>query len=64
MDDTSVFRKTRKDMQEVETRALGLERHFRRHLIVVDGIKCVAELFAFVRAIDAQTTHQHLTTHG
>lgn len=64
MDDTTVFRKTRKGVQEVETRAHGLERHFRRLLIVVDGIKCVAELSAFVRATDVQTTIQHLITHG
>lgn len=64
MDDATVFRKTAKGIQEVETRTHELERHLRRVLIVVDGIKCVAELSAFVRATEVQTTIQHLIMHG
>ena len=64
MDDATIYRKTAKGAQEVAERSRDLEKHLRRLLIVVDGIKDVAELSAFARSTEWEATLARLETEG
>ena len=64
IDDSVVFRKTIKGTQEVAERTFGLDRSLRRLLIVVDGIKDVAELSAFVRSSEVDASIAQLEAKG
>ena len=56
MDDAIIYRKTAKGALEVAERTYGLEKHLRRLLIVVDGIKDLTELSAFARSDEVETS--------
>ncbi len=64
VDDSTVFRKTPRGTLEVAERTFGLDRNLRRLLIVIDGIKDVAELSAFVRSAEVDASIAQLETKG
>lgn len=64
MDDTIIFRKTAKGAQEVAERTDALEKHVRRLLIVVDGVKDVTELSAYARSIELEASISQLEKQG
>ena len=64
MEDTAIYRKTEKGQQEVDERAFGLEKHFRRLLILVDGQRSTAELSVYIRAGEFEGTLAHLVAEG
>lgn len=64
IDDSVIFRKTIKGTQEVAERTFGLDRNLRRLLIVIDGIKDVTELSAFVRSTEVDASIAQLETKG
>ena len=64
MEDRTIYRKTAKGAEEVAERTYGLEKHVRRLLIVVDGVKDVAELSSFVRSAEVDTTIALLEKQG
>ncbi len=64
MEDSVIFRKTGKGALEVEERTFDLDRKLRRLLIVVDGIKDVAELSAFARSTEVDASIAQLEAQG
>ena len=64
VEDTAIYRKTNKGRQEVADRALGLESHARRLLIMIDGQRDAVELSVYVRAGEFQRTLARLVTEG
>jgi len=64
MEDATIYRKTAKGALEVAERVHGLVRHLRRLLIMVDGIRDVAELSVFARAGEAESAIAQLEAQG
>lgn len=64
MEDATIYRKTAKGALEVAERVHGLVRHLRRLLIMVDGIRDVAELSVFARAGEAGNAISQLEAQG
>lgn len=62
--DTTTYRKTAKGTQEVADRALGLEKHVRRLLIMIDGARDVAELSVYVRPGELMSALTRLAAEG
>ncbi|HKW38686.1 MAG TPA: hypothetical protein VJO54_12845 [Burkholderiales bacterium] len=60
----AIYRKTEKGKQEVADRALGLESHARRLLIIVDGRRDANELSVYVRAGEFEATLRKLLEEG
>jgi len=63
-EDTTTYRKTDKGTREVADRALGLEKHVRRLLIMIDGNRVVAELSVYVRPGELKSTLARLVAEG
>lgn len=59
-----IYRKTAKGVREVSERSFSLEKHVRRVLIMVDGIKDVTELSVFIRAGELDDTLSLLLSQG
>ncbi len=64
MDHITVFRKTRKGLQEIAERAHGLQANLRRALIIIDGGKDLAELSVLMRPGEAEETCARLLAEG
>jgi hypothetical protein len=64
VEDAAIYRKTDKGKQEVAQRALGLEGHARRLLIMVDGQRDAVELSVYVRAGELESTLARLLAEG
>jgi len=64
MNDVIIYRKTAKGAEEVLERTYGLEKHLRRVLIMVDGIKGLEELSAFARSNELMSTIEQLVKQG
>ena len=64
MEETRIYRKTAKGAQEVAERAHGLAKQLRRLLILVDGRRDVAELSAFARSDEVESTISNLVAEG
>ena len=64
MEDPAIYRKTDKGKQEVAARALGLESHLRRLLIMIDGQRDAAELSVYVRAGELESALARLVEEG
>ena len=60
----TIYRKTAKGTEELQTRAHGLEQRFRRPLFIVDGIKDVAQLSAVMRPGEAEAALAKLVDGG
>jgi hypothetical protein len=60
----AIYRKTEKGKQEVADRALGLESHARRLLIIVDGRRDANELSVYIRAGEFEATLRKLIEEG
>ena len=64
MEDPAIYRKTDKGRQEVAARALGLESHLRRLLIMIDGQRDAVELSVYVRAGELESALARLLAEG
>jgi len=64
VEDPAIYRKTDKGKQEVADRALGLESHLRRLLIMIDGQRDAVELSVYVRAGELESTLARLVAEG
>ena len=64
MEDLAIYRKTDKGKREVAGRALGLESHLRRLLIMIDGQRDAAELSVYVRAGELEGALARLVAQG
>ena len=64
MANAAIYRKTEKGKREVAERALGLDGHVRRLLILVDGQRSTEELSVFVRAGEFESTLERLRADG
>ncbi len=62
--DSTIYRKTAKGVAEVADRRFGLDKHLRRVLIIVDGVKDIAELSTFIRAGELDDTLEQLVAQG
>jgi hypothetical protein len=60
----TIYRKTAKGLDELQSRAHGLEQRFRRPLFIVDGVKDVAQLSVIMRPGEAETALPHLVEGG
>jgi hypothetical protein len=60
----TIYRKTAKGVEELQTRAYGLEQKFRRPLFIVDGIKDVAQLSVIMRPGEADVALARLVEGG
>ncbi len=60
----TIYRKTAKGLDELQSHAQGLEQRFRRPLFIVDGIKDVAQLSVIMRPGEAETALPHLAEGG
>ena len=60
----AIYRKTEKGKREVADRALRLESHARRLLIMIDGQRDLAELSVYVRAGEFESTLERLRAEG
>jgi hypothetical protein len=48
-DVTTIYRRTTRGAEEIQTRAHGLEQRYRRALIMIDGVRDVTELSVMMR---------------
>jgi hypothetical protein len=60
----TIYRKTAKGIDELQTRAYDLEQRFRRPLFIVDGIKDVAQLSVIMRPGEAEVALARLVQGG
>lgn len=60
----TIYRKTAKGADELQTRAHGLEQRFRRPLFIVDGVKDVAQLSVVMRPGEAELALARLVDGG
>lgn len=61
---SSIFCKTERGQQEIQSRSLGLSLLVRRVLVLIDGQRSGKELEAFVPGHDIQPLISELLTHG
>lgn len=61
---SSIFSKTERGQQEIQSRSLGLSLLVRRVLVLIDGQRSGKELEAFVPGHDIQPLISELLTHG
>jgi len=64
VEDSTVYRKTDKGKQEVADNALGLGKHVRRLLILIDGQRDTTELSVYIRAGELESTLERLVSEG
>jgi hypothetical protein len=64
VDDGTIFRKTDKGKREVADRTFGLNPQLRRLLIMIDGMRDIAELSVYVRAGELGSALARLVTEG
>jgi hypothetical protein len=60
----TIYRKTAKGVDELQTHAHGLEQRFRRPLFIVDGVKDVAQLSVIMRPGEAEVALARLVDGG
>jgi hypothetical protein len=60
----TIYRKTAKGVEELQTRVHGLEQKFRRPLFIVDGVKDVAQLSVVMRPGEAEVALASLVEGG
>ncbi len=60
----TIYRKTAKGLDELQSRTHGLEQRFRRPLFIVDGVKDVAQLSVIMRPGEAETALPYLLEGG
>ena len=56
----TIYRKTARGLEELQSRAFGLEQRFRRALFIVDGRKDVTELSVIMRPGEVEIALPHL----
>jgi hypothetical protein len=64
LNELTIYRKTAKGIEELQTRAHGLEQRFRRPLFIVDGVKDVAQLSVVMRPGEAEVALAKLAEGG
>jgi hypothetical protein len=60
----TIYRKTAKGVEELQTHIHGLEQRFRRPLFIVDGVKDVAQLSVIMRPGEAEVALVKLVDGG
>jgi hypothetical protein len=60
----TIYRKTAKGVEELQTHVHGLEQKFRRPLFIVDGVKDVAQLSVIMRPGEADVALARLVEGG
>lgn len=60
----TIYRKTAKGVEELQTHLHGLEQKFRRPLFIVDGVKDVAQLSVIMRPGEADVALARLVEGG
>lgn len=60
----TIYRKTARGLEELQSHAFGLEQRFRRALFIIDGRKDVTELSVIMRPGEAEIALPHLVDGG
>lgn len=64
LNELTIYRKTAKGIEELQTHVHGLEQKFRRPLFIVDGVKDVAQLSVIMRPGEADVALAKLMDGG